>query len=147
MRVYPFPTLKQSFGVKKIIDVRQLMEDWKPLGNPIATYLERPIGSRDVKAARGMQDAFATVRSLLKLLGCHTVYITPQSWQKTYWVKPREAGPEWDTKKIALSIANQRFPDQNFLASKRSYVPHDGMVDAALIADNCRRNHNPRPRL
>ena len=84
MRVYPFPTLKQSFGVKKIIDVRQLMEDWKPLGNPIATYLERPIGSRDVKAARGMQDAFATVRSLLKLLGCHTVYITPQSWQKTY---------------------------------------------------------------
>lgn len=39
-----------------------------------------------------------------------------------------------DTKKTALNVAGRLFPSVSFRATKRSTVPHDGIVDSTLIA-------------
>jgi hypothetical protein len=39
-----------------------------------------------------------------------------------------------NTKVTALKRANALWPEQDWLATKRSKVAHDGIVDAALIA-------------
>jgi hypothetical protein len=38
------------------------------------------------------------------------------------------------TKVAALASANKLWPTERWLATTRSKTPHDGMVDAALIA-------------
>lgn len=43
-----------------------------------------------------------------------------------------------ETKAAALAAASRRWPHETWLASSRSKVPHDGMVDAALIAEFAR---------
>jgi len=65
----------------------------------------------------------------------HTL-ITPQKWQKEIFqgietkLKPKEK---------ALIAAKRLFPNESFLATPRSRKPHDGMVDALLLAEYGRR--------
>jgi hypothetical protein len=40
-----------------------------------------------------------------------------------------------DTKPAALAKAKQLWPEETFLASARSTKPHEGIVDAYLIAE------------
>ena len=42
--------------------------------------------------------------------------------------------PKGRTKEVALNLANQLEPSENWLANKRCRTPHDGMIDAYLIA-------------
>lgn len=44
-----------------------------------------------------------------------------------------------DTKATSLLAAKRLFPDETFLATQRSKVPHDGIVDAVLIGLYCVR--------
>lgn len=58
-------------------------------------------------------------------------FVRPQEWQKEIFKgETREA----NTKLTALKVAKRLFPKESFLATSRSVKPHDGMVDAALIA-------------
>lgn len=50
-------------------------------------------------------------------------------------------GAKGDTKPRALAKALQLWPGETFLASERCRVPHDGMIDAALIAEYGRINN------
>jgi hypothetical protein len=67
--------------------------------------------------------------------------IRPQAWQKTFWAKPKmPKGQKFDTKAAALRSANMLWPTEDWTKSDRATKPHDGMVDAALIAEYGRRN-------
>jgi hypothetical protein len=59
-------------------------------------------------------------------------FVPPQAWTGALHKKAPMtfANP----KESSLYVARQLWPDQNFLATERSRVPHDGVVDAALIA-------------
>jgi len=60
---------------------------------------------------------------------------TPKdSWQK-FMLPDCKSG---DTKPRALELAKRLWPDETFLATERSKVPHDGIVDAALLAEYAR---------
>lgn len=75
--------------------------------------------------------------------------ITPKTWQKEMWqgvdvltktVKIKgKIKIKNDTKAMSLIAIKRLYPDLNLLPSKRAYVPHDGMVDAALIGAYCNR--------
>lgn len=97
---------------------------------------EKPVGSKSASAVRSMADSFAVVDAVLSLLGLRREPITPQKWQREYWA--RQTGD--DTKKKALAVAQRLWPEQSWLATSRSTKPHDGLVDAALIAEFARRN-------
>ncbi len=78
--------------------------------------------------------------------------VQPKVWQKEMWdstaivkkptkrkLKNGSFAKKTDTKKTSLIAAKRLFPKETFLATKRSSVPHDGLVDAALMGEYCRR--------
>ncbi len=71
----------------------------------------------------------------------------PKAWQKQAWKcvdilrvvtakgsAPGESRAKTDTKGTSLAAARKLFPSETFLATSRSKVPHDGWVDACLLA-------------
>ena len=89
------------------------------------------------------------------LLVAHKIPFTlvqPKKWQKEVWAgvleirkpsKRMESGNmrkgSIDTKKMSLVASQRLFTDHDFRKSTRSKNPHDGLIDAALIAEYCRR--------
>jgi len=59
-------------------------------------------------------------------------------WQKEFSISARKG----NTKAQALQICQDLFPDVNLLATEKSKKPHDGIVDALLIAEYARRRHS-----
>jgi len=74
----------------------------------------------------------------VKLIEIDYSRITPQKWQKIVWndsdIVKKEKGK--DTKKTTLNAVKRIYPKDvdKLLATKRSKVPHDGIVDAVAIA-------------
>lgn len=74
--------------------------------------------------------------------------VQPKTWQATMFqgiplqTKKSTSGKttQTDTKKMALMAVNRLFPKYKLTATDRSTKPHDGLVDATLIAEYCRRN-------
>ena len=67
--------------------------------------------------------------------------INPKLWQKTVWQfhdRVEKAG-KLDTKKTSLNCAKRLWPGADLRKSDKCKTWHDGMVDAALIAESCRR--------
>lgn len=79
-------------------------------------------------------------------LDCEYHLVQPKVWQKAVWLPEdaviKENGRTKDTKATSLNAARRLWPEEDFLATKRSKVPHDGLVDAALIAEYCRIINN-----
>ena len=74
--------------------------------------------------------------------------VAPKDWQKEMWqgvkpvYKPQKAESTRktvDTKATSLLAANRLFPNEDFRKSERAEKPHDGIVDALLMAEYCRR--------
>ena len=104
--------------------------------------LERP-----TKHAAGILSLCSTwccyggIRAVLELqqFRVHEV-ATPRQWQKTFWAVPKmPKGQKFDTKAAALRVARQLWPEQSFLATALCTTPHNGIVDALLIAEHGRR--------
>lgn len=72
----------------------------------------------------------------LILLGVDVRYVQPKVWQRVMVTVPvrTKFGGGKDTKGMALDAARMHFPGEGFLRTPRSRTPHDGLVDAALIA-------------
>lgn len=114
----------------------------------------------DVHAIHGMsagsQFSFGYGKGVLVALAAALqipyTLVTPKNWQKEMWdssaiitvatKKKKKDGTyarKTDTKKTSLVAAKRLFPKESFLASSRCSVPHDGLVDAALMGEYCRR--------
>lgn len=80
---------------------------------------------------------FGSIQGVLTSMRISFDLIKPRVWQKHMICSPRYQ----DTKKRALVSANKVFKKTKsfWLPTKRHKVPHDGIVDAALIAEFCRR--------
>lgn len=63
--------------------------------------------------------------------------VNPKAWQKVAW---EGVVRQSDTKKTSLLAAKRLFPKEDFLSTTRSTKPHDGIVDACLIAEYLRRS-------
>tara|TARA_R110002153_G_scaffold3000_3_gene14217 strand:- start:794 stop:1294 length:501 start_codon:yes stop_codon:yes gene_type:complete len=81
------------------------------------------------------------VETVLKISGTRYDLINPQKWQKEFWTRPKmPKGTKFDTKAAALNAANKLWPGTDWTKSERASKPHDGIVDAALLAEFARRN-------
>lgn len=73
--------------------------------------------------------------------------VPPKTWQKLLWAhsdkvmvhKKGNKKESVDTKATSLRTFKRLFPNEDFTASTRSSVFHNGMVDAALLAEYARR--------
>ena len=95
------------------------------------------------------------LEGVLGATGIDFIKITPKVWQKEIWAnttpissltgkKLKNGNPQVkiDTKGTSLMVAKELFPNVNLLATKRSKVPHDGIVDSLLMAEFCRRKYS-----
>lgn len=132
----PMPVQRARRGNE--IDVREvgeLLRDHE-LNRPeaVSVIIEEPVGSQSAHAAASMAGSFHALRGFLETSGFRWHRITPQSWQRV--MIPGKG----DTKARALEAARRLWPAETWLASDRSRVPHDGIIDAALIAEFGRRS-------
>lgn len=67
------------------------------------------------------------------------VEVRPQTWQKSFGISSKNG----NTKSSSVLVAQQLFPGVNLMATPRCKKPHDGMSDALLIAEWCKRTNNP----
>ena len=103
----------------------------------ITVILETPgKHSPGAQALCSMWDSFGAIRGVLESHGIRHHRIAPQTWQKAMLGKLEKG----QTKPAALSKARQLWPDEKWLATPRSTKPHEGLIDAALIAEYARIN-------
>ena len=105
------------------------------LGKILSVTVEEPGGSKSAQAASSMAGSFHAIRAIMDLYHIRWHRITPQTWQKEMLPNCKTG----DTKPRALALAKELWPEESFLASPRCKVPHDGLIDAALIAEFSRR--------
>lgn len=78
---------------------------------------------------------FGRILGFLAISRISYTLVSPRIWQKSLFTGVDKRKP----KAMALVAARRIWPKEDFLATLRSKVPHDGLVDAALIAEYCRR--------
>jgi len=71
------------------------------------------------------------------LYACNTPFqiVSAKEWQKTFGI----TGARGDVKTQAAQIAQRLFPEVELRATARCRKPHEGIVDALLIAEYARR--------
>jgi hypothetical protein len=87
--------------------------------------------SPGAQALCSMWDSYGAIRGVLECKQIRHHRITPQAWQKVML----PGCVKGDTKPAALAKARQLWPAETWLATSRSLVPHQGLIDAALIAE------------
>lgn len=97
--------------------------------------VEEPGGSKSAKACASMSGSFHAIRALLQSRGMVLHRVTPKAWQQVMLPGCRKG----DTKPRALELATRLWPDEQWHATYRCTTPHDGGIDAALIAEWARR--------
>jgi crossover junction endodeoxyribonuclease RuvC len=111
----------------------RLIKEWEPTH----AYFEK-VGARPGQGVRSMftfGTGFGTLRGVLAALGIPYTEVPPQQWQKVLLAGIGKGDP----KGAALLRAKQLWPALSFRATERSKVAHQGLVDAALIAEYGRR--------
>ena len=138
------PTVPNGKGRK--IDLHTLAATIKEISRHPDQYtfiVENP-GAHAPSAAglRSMTYSFAAVETMLAAHQLKYHVVLSQKWQKVFWSKPKmPKGQKFNTKAAALNIVNQIFPGEKWLKSDRCTKPHDGMIDAALLAEYGRRQN------
>jgi hypothetical protein len=71
------------------------------------------------------------LEGIITTLELPLIKINPKVWQKFchFGVPPKES-----KKLMSLIAAKRIFPKENWLATAKSKIPHDGLIDAALLA-------------
>lgn len=134
--------------VGKRVDCAALFDQiikWKEMYNPTHCVIE------DVHAnqmgSKGANFEFGRVagaeEALIAAAKIPYTTVAPKTWQKTMWqgipLVKRVGKKSTDTKKMSLHAATRLFPNFDFTKSERAEKPHDGIIDALLMADYCKR--------
>ncbi len=75
--------------------------------------------------------SFGIMHGILSALNIEYIIVQPKKWQKYIFKDVQDTG---DTKRNAFLYLKNRFPNQDFLATKRSKIPHSGICDALAMA-------------
>lgn len=121
--------LEMQVMPKDSLIVRDMLLDW----DPNVVYIEKAQSSAKggVTSMFNYGRDFGEIVGILKALKISHVQVPPVVWCK---VMHQGASRKGTAKDRSLQVALRLFPEQNFLATKRSYVPHDGLIDGSLIA-------------
>jgi hypothetical protein len=136
LAMLPMPVKRARKGNE--VDVREVLA-WLNLHeirlSECMTIIEEPGGSKSAKAATSMAGAFHALRAMLEVHRARYERVTPHAWQRVMLpgCKPGE------TKERALETAQRLWPGTDWRATDRCRLPHDGLIDAALIAEYGRR--------
>jgi len=157
----PFPAVKAGKGRK--VDLRALSDIFSMFASSkyeVSVTIEDP-GAHAPSASglRSMTYCFAVVEMVCVAHGLRYQTVYAQNWQKHFWTRPKmkiiryddknldkQGNPKpirekFDTKAAALMACGRLWPNETWRLSSRHSKPHDGLIDAALIAEYGRLNN------
>lgn len=126
----PMPTMQEGKHVR--IDehrVRDILKDW----DDGLVYIEL-VGAMPKQGVCSMFNfgvGWGLVRGICVGLGMPYMLVRPQAWQKVM-LAGHPKGSEY-------AVASRLWPGADWHLSPRAHKPHEGLVDAALIAEYGRR--------
>lgn len=138
--LYTWPMPTRKLGKGRVIDVHALQSIIQ-LERPRLIVLEEASKhSAGVLALCSTWRSFGSILTVIELSGGRHEIVRPLQWQRAFWAKPKmPKGQKFDTKAAALNAANKLWPGRDWTKSEKATKAHDGMIDAALIAEWARR--------
>lgn len=116
---------------KREIDVKAIYQWIANLHSPCVLAIEEPLKhARSSQAMRSMAMSFGKLLAMAEMKDLPTACVDVHEWQKRLLGRV----PKGKTKKVAFELAHRLHPDEKWLATERSKVAHDGIIDAFLIA-------------
>jgi len=123
------PTMQRS--KKREVAAAKINEWLTDLNTPFTLAIEEPLAhAKSSQAVRSMAMSFGKIVGMAEVKGYDIVRVSVHKWQKEMLGNV----PKGQTKIAAMKLAEQLAPAENWLKNKRCRTPHDGMVDAYLIA-------------
>jgi hypothetical protein len=123
------PTMQRS--KKTEIDAAKIKKWLLDMETPFVLAVEEPLGfAKSSQAVRSMALSFGKLMGMAECCGFEADRISVHKWQK----QMLGAVAKGKSKEFALGVAQELAPTENWLKNKRCRTPHDGMVDAFLIA-------------
>ena len=121
---------------KREVDSRMIYEWITFLNTPFTIAIEEPLRhARSSQAMRSMAMSFGKILGMAECRQWDIKCISVHKWQKEMLGRV----PKGKTKDAALTAATLLAPDECWQKSKRASRPHDGMIDAYLIAHYLRK--------
>lgn len=131
------PTLTRNG--KREVDTKAVHEWLQEFNTPFTMVVEEPLKhARSSQAMRSMAISFGKLLGMAESHNYEVSCVQVHDWQK----KMLGRLPKGKTKAAALALAKQLEPDEDWLANKRCRTPHDGIVDAYLIAKYYLKHEN-----
>lgn len=127
----PLPLLK--YDDKDEVDSQAII-GWAKFwgGDDAIVCIEEPLRhTQSSQAMRSLALNFGRLYGASLMADLQTCRISVKQWQDFMLGKKIPAGK---TKEFALRKAKELWPEESWLANRRCRTPHDGMIDAALIA-------------
>lgn len=121
------------------VDVTALLEWVEPYRKNMIVCVEEPLKhAKSSQAMRSMSISFGLILGACEAKRFEVIRTQVKEWQDVMLGKRLAKGM---TKVAALAAANKLWPTEQWLATSKSRTPHDGMIDAALIARYNRTSH------
>jgi crossover junction endodeoxyribonuclease RuvC len=127
--VMPTFTLKGSKRDFDLQGLRAFLTQHGPIGR---AFLERAqaMPGQGVSSMFKTGEGFGVNRGLLAGMQIPYTIVSPQTWQKVMFLGLPKEG-----KSTSRVVCSRIWPKEDFKASERCHVAHDGLCDAALIAE------------
>jgi len=121
----------QQRSKKREVDTRKVNEWLLDLNTPFVLAIEEPLAhAKSSQAVRSMAISFGKLIGMAECKDYEVARVSVQKWQR----KMLGFVTKGMTKIAALNTAERLAPEENWLKNKRCRTPHDGMIDAFLIA-------------
>lgn len=120
------------------IDLK-LLHVWLTADDPFShCFIEKsqPMPRQGVSSVFKYGRTFGMIEALVSAAGIPYEMVTPQKWTKEMHKGIEKSIPPKDRSRIALS---RLFPEVDLRVSERAKKPHEGLMDALLIAEYGRR--------
>ena len=137
------PVIGKEIDIHEYVEILKTVVEWcNKYDRKIMAFVEdvHALYGSSASSTFNFGGSVYMARTALIALGIPFVLIKPKQWQAKCWQgvklqkKVEKGKAKTDTKATSLLAAKRLFPEEGFLATERSRVPHDGIVDACLLA-------------
>ena len=140
IETYVIPTLEKKVGSrrKRVIDHVGLREIFKKIKRGqlhAVVEMQHAMPRQGVSSMLTIGIGYGSLLQTLVDFEIPFEIVRAQVWQKEFKIA------NGDTKAQALKVCQDLFPKLNLLGTKKSRVPHKGIVDAVLIMEYCVRRY------
>jgi Holliday junction resolvasome RuvABC endonuclease subunit len=103
----------------------------------VAIEEQEAFRSQDITSTCTTCKNYGMLLMALTVARCFVTEVPSSVWQAHFGIVSVKKGDHETTKVQAYRICRLHYPYESFRKSQRAFTPHDGIVDAVLIAEYC----------